>query len=217
MINHHPTEDILLDYAVGALGEAKSIAVAAHCELCDACAKSVRTLEAAGGVLLESIDGVDVSEDALASVLARLDEPIALPSRQSAIDAETRRLLPKVLLRYVGGNLSDLPWRRIGRVYEEFRLPLALKSARASLMRVKPGTLMPRHGHRGHEWTVVLVGGFHDEGIGFGRGDFNAKDSSHCHQPQVDDDGECICLVVLDAPLKLTGALGILVNPFLRI
>jgi putative transcriptional regulator len=31
-----------------------------------------------------------------------------------------------------------------------------------------------------------------------------------------DEDGECIGLVVLDAPVRLTGAVGRLVNPFLR-
>jgi putative transcriptional regulator len=36
------------------------------------------------------------------------------------------------------------------------------------------------------------------------------------HRPVVDSDEECICLAVLDAPLKLTGMIGRLVNPFLR-
>jgi putative transcriptional regulator len=76
---------------------------------------------------------------------------------------------------------------------------------------------MPRHSHRGNEYTLVLAGGFSDGGKQFGPGDFVAKDPSHIHQPVVDDDGECLCLVVLDAPLRLTGAMGKLLNPFLRI
>ena len=33
----------------------------------------------------------------------------------------------------------------------------------------------------------------------------------------VDPDGECLCFVVLEAPVKLIGPLGRLINPFLRI
>jgi putative transcriptional regulator len=217
MINHHPTPDALFEYASGTLGEGQALAVATHASLCTACAHEIEAIEAAGGALLEAVPTADVSERALAAVLDRLDEPIALPPRRPAFDAETRRLLPKPLLHYLGANLGDLPWRSVGRMYEEARLPLALKAAKASLMRLKPGTLVPQHGHRGQEWTLVLTGGYHDGGEAFARGDFDAKDPSHRHQPRVDDDGECLCLVILDAPLKLSGPLGLLVNPFLRI
>lgn len=217
MIQHHPSAEMLFEYAAGALSEGKALAIAAHCSLCRSCASDVAAFEAVGGALLEAEHGVDVSESALESVLARLDEPVAASKAQPQFDRATRKMLPEPLLRYLNASLSQLPWRSVGRLYEEVRLPLKLKTAKASLMRLKPGTLMPHHGHRGQEWTVVLAGGYHDGGVGFGRGDFDAKDPSHRHQPRVDDDGECLCLVVLDAPVKLSGALGVIVNPFLRI
>jgi putative transcriptional regulator len=84
-------------------------------------------------------------------------------------------------------------------------------------MRLDPGSVMPVHSHRGHEFTLVLAGGFRDGSQQFLPGDFAVRDASHRHQPIVDDDGQCLCLVVLDAPLRLTGAVGRLLNPFLRI
>jgi putative transcriptional regulator len=34
--------------------------------------------------------------------------------------------------------------------------------------------------------------------------------------PTADDDGDCVCLAVTDAPLRLTGPIGRLFNPFIR-
>ena len=36
------------------------------------------------------------------------------------------------------------------------------------------------------------------------------------HRPIAHDDGECLCLAVLDAPISLTGTVGRLLNPFIR-
>ncbi|MCU0838866.1 MAG: ChrR family anti-sigma-E factor [Rhodospirillales bacterium] len=217
MTHHHPPADVLFDYAAGTLSEGEALAVAAHASLCSRCAREIAMLEAAGGSLVDVAEPMAISHGALDAVLARLDEPIVIAPRQPELDAETRRVVPKPLHAYVGRSLKELPWRTVGRMYEEVRLPLPAKGPKVSLMRLKPGTLVPRHGHRGQEWTVVLAGGYHDGGVSFTRGDFDAKDASHRHQPRVDDDGECLCLVVLDAPLKLTGTIGLFVNPFLRI
>jgi putative transcriptional regulator len=76
--------------------------------------------------------------------------------------------------------------------------------------------MIPMHTHRGREYTLVLAGGFKENGSQYGVGDFTLRDASDVHRPVVDSDEECVCLIVLDAPIKLTGILGRLVNPFLR-
>jgi putative transcriptional regulator len=95
--------------------------------------------------------------------------------------------------------------------------PLALSAPgfRASLFRLLPGMTAPRHTHGGHEYTLVLEGGFADGSEKFDRGDFALVDSTRHHEQVADPEG-CLCLVVLDAPVRLTGLLGALVNPFLR-
>lgn len=217
MIRHHPPFDLTVDYATGVAGEGTALAVAAHASLCSACATQIRDIEAIGGALLDDIEPEPVSQDLLTTLMNRLDEELA-PERTLAVaDAETRKVIPPPLLPYVGTGLDKLPWRSVGRLFQEFRLPLASRNVKASLMKLRPGSLMPRHTHRGQEITLVLAGGYRDGDEQFLRGDFSMKGSGDLHQPVVDDDGPCLCLAVLDAPLKLTGALGRLVNPFLRI
>ncbi len=217
MITSHPSNALVLDYASGSLAEGMALAIASHASLCRACSERIGKLERLGGELLQEVETADADGGSLAAMLLRLEEPEPFVAPPPPLDAETNSLLPKPLRQYVGGSLKDLAWKRVGRMYEEVRLPLSRKNLKVSLMRLKPGSLMPQHTHRGQEITLVLAGGYTDNGRAFIRGDFDAKGPSHKHQPVVDEDGECLCFVVLDAPVRLTGTLGRLVNPFLRI
>lgn len=218
MIHHHPAAELLLDYAVGALPEGMALAIATHAALCDQCRRDIRDLEALGAALLDDAPEAKLDDGALAAALARLDAiehaPRLVPP---TLDEGTRRVIPPPLRRYLKTDLARLPWKGVGRWFEEVRLPLSTRGMKAALMRIQPGRLMPPHGHRGREFTLVLAGGYRDGGQEFTRGDFDAKEGEELHQPIVDGDEECLCLVVLDAPVKLTGAMGRLVNPFLRI
>jgi putative transcriptional regulator len=217
MINHHPPDELLFDFAAGSVPEAVALIVATHVAMCPSCRRAVAQAESLGAVLLEGIEPEPLDESALDAVLARLDEPeVLISDPSSALDAQTRHVIPAPLRPYIGRSLSELPWRSFGRLFQEVQLPLASKAVKASLMRLRPSSLMPNHTHRGNEYTLVLAGGYSDAGRQFGPGDFDIEDMSRKHQPKVDDDEECLCLVVLDAPLKLSGPLGLLVNPFLR-
>jgi putative transcriptional regulator len=220
MIATHPSEELLVDYASGSLSEALSLAIASHASMCSSCAEAVRDIEDVGGAMLEDCDPAEIDEAALGRLMARLDEPaMPLPSAAAAggLDGASRAIVPPPLRRYLPRSLDSLPWRRVGRLFEEYRLPLAASGVKAALLRLAPGSLMPRHSHRGQEYTLVLAGGYRDGEQAYGRGDFSAKDPTDQHQPVVDDDGPCICFVALDAPLKLSGPVGVLVNPFLRL
>lgn len=220
MIKHHPQKEILLDYAAGALTEGPALAIATHVAMCRECADEVRLLEAVGGALLEQVSPEPVADVLLERTLALLDQPEPARVAPSSSDERSAAQVPEPLLAYIGRGLAHLAWHRVGGIVsavEEVRLPVAAKTVKVSLMRLKAGSLMPKHTHRGNEYTLVLEGGFSDGGNQYGPGDFVAKDPSHTHQPVVDEDGDCLCLVVLDAPLRLTGPMGKLINPFLRI
>lgn len=217
MITSHPSNALVLDYVSGSLPEGTALAIASHASLCRACGDRIGNLERLGGEMLKEMEPLEADAPDLDAMLLRLDEPEPFVAPPPPLDAETVSLLPKPLRQYVGASLKDLAWKRVGRMYEEVRLPLSRKGLKVSLMRLKPGALMPQHTHRGQEITLVLAGGYTDNGRAFIRGDFAAKGPSHKHQPVVDEDGECLCLVVLDAPVRLTGTLGRLVNPFLRV
>ncbi|MBK8211309.1 MAG: cupin domain-containing protein [Rhodospirillales bacterium] len=217
MINHHPSDELLLDYAAGTLPEALALAIATHASLCADCARAIRAFEAIGGEMLAEENPVECSDGALASVLARLDEAEPALAGWARQDRPVSDILPSPLIRYVGRNLDHLPWRRVGRLFEEFRLPLTAKDFKAALFRLAPGSLLPMHSHRGQEYTLVLAGGYRDGDAQFARGDFAAMDVNDQHQPMVDRGEPCLCLVVRDAPVKLSGPMGMFVNPFLRI
>ena len=85
------------------------------------------------------------------------------------------------------------------------------------MLKAAPGTRLPRHEHTGTEWTCVFEGAFrHDLGR-FGPGDFDEADETVEHNPVVEDDVPCICLVALQGNIELQSTLGRIIQPFLRI
>lgn len=217
MIRHHPPLELLCEYAAGCLDEGSALAIATHASLCRQCADAVATFEAVGGALLEEEAAIDVAPASLQACLARLEEQEPVSAPQPVFDVETLATVPSPLRGYLTDSLQRLPWRRVGSLFEEVRLPLRAAGVKASLMRLKSGTAVPLHSHRGIELTVVLAGGFTDHGVNYARGDLAIGDPSSEHRPVADDDGGCLCLAVLDAPVRLLGVMGRLVNPFLRI
>ena len=216
---HHPSDDYLIAYAAGSLEEPLSLVVATHLALCPRCRKEVERLEALGGVLLEDEVAAETATDdrSLERVLDRLDAPApitAAPKPRQAVPDDLR--VPAPLRDYLGGGLEQLDWKA-HKGFDEAELLSDTPGFRTRLMRIKSGTAMPAHTHRGNELTLVLTGGFSDEQGHFLRGDLAEADPSVKHQPIADPGEDCICLAVTDAPLRLTGPVGRLLNPFLRI
>jgi putative transcriptional regulator len=58
-----------------------------------------------------------------------------------------------------------------------------------------------------------LRGSFSDEVGRFCRGDVADLDDQIEHQPLVDSEEDCICLIATDAPLRFTTLFGKLVQP----
>ncbi len=210
---HHPGEELLIAYAAGSQEEPIALVVATHLALCPRCRKTVAGLEELGGVLLEDQETEALAADSLERVMARLDEPAPdLPARPAGGDP----LLPRPLRDYLRGQLDELEWTSFRGLEKVELLPEAAKF-RTRLMRIKSGTAMPAHTHEGTELTLVLAGGFSDEQGHFLRGDLAEADPTVDHRPVVDPGADCLCLAVTDAPLRLTGPFGRMLNPFLRI
>jgi putative transcriptional regulator len=64
--------------------------------------------------------------------------------------------------------------------------------------------------------VLVLQGGFHDQGGHHGVGDIAVADRTIDHRPVADAAVECIIFVVQEAPVRLTGPLGRLVQHLFR-
>ena len=211
---HHPGDALLMDYAGGGLGEAGSLVIATHLALCPGCRQSVNELEAVGGALLDGLEPDTLSPGALDALLARLDEPEepAPPPRPAPPGGAP--LLPEPLRSYVDGDPSRLRWRPLlpGMLAADIRLS---RGERARLIRMKGGVAVPRHSHDGIELGIVLEGGFSDTLGHFVRGDVAVGDGSIDHKPVADPEG-CLCLSVTLGRLRLTGAVGRFLNPFVR-
>ncbi|HYI72547.1 MAG TPA: ChrR family anti-sigma-E factor [Skermanella sp.] len=218
---HHPSLELLLDYAAGSTSEAAGLALATHLALCPECREVVAQFESVGGALLEEIQPAAMPPDALDDLLARLDEPVPAPAPacRSTADVDALCPLPEPLRSYIGGDLQAIRWKQVMRGVDQVVVAVGrgrTGKVRARLLRIGPGIRIPRHTHDGTEMTLVLAGGFSDGDRQYQRGDFSFSDGEIDHSPVADDDGECLCLTVTDAPLRLTGPLMRLLNPFIR-
>ena len=211
MIAHHLPLDMLVDHATGSLPEGLSMVVAAHVALCADCRRQVENLESVGAALLEGIEPADISAGAFERALRRLEEAPPAPLEAPAAGG-VAAVLPFPLRRYVD---SSARWRRAGWGVEEIALKLREGPHQASLLRIRAGRAMATHRHSGLEYTLVLAGGFTDRGAHYGPGDICLAAGPE-HTPVADPDQDCICLAVVDGPIVLTGAIGRLLNPYLR-
>lgn len=221
---HHLSDDLMMAYASGHLGEAESLVVATHLALCPTCREQNRDLEMVGGALLDDMKPAEIGEDSFAAVMDRLDRSV---SNDDADDPSTGRMMPgepvaarfktpipQPLRGYLDADPNDLRWRPVIRGLEEYVLDLP--GSRTKLLRIQPGASMPQHSHDGLELTLVLTGSFSDTTGRFARGDLAITDDSVDHRPVADLGDVCLCLTVVDAPLRLTGRLGRFLNPFVR-
>ncbi|PWC86952.1 transcriptional regulator [Azospirillum sp. TSH100] len=226
--NHHPSDALLVAYGAGSLGEGLSLAVAVHLTHCPDCRAALAEVEALGGALLEDLPPAPLETLSLAATLDRLDREEApanpckaLPSRlrlskpNHVPTADTTPALPRPLRTYVP-SLDGLPWQRLAPGVRRVELlPRTASGGAAQLLRIAPGTALPHHGHGGLELTVVLSGHFADELGRYGPGDLAEVDGETSHQPIADSHRDCICLIATDAPLRFTGLMGRLMQPFI--
>lgn len=214
-IMHHPDEGALVAYASGASDEAVSLVIAAHLTLCPQCRGAVAVAEVAGGSLLSGLAPAPLSDDALKSVLSRLDDTPAVVTDhiKPAPTLCDAAMTPEPLRNYTG-ELGHVKWIAMAPGIS-FRPVLKRGKTRVQLIRSAPGTGVLPHTHGGTEMTLVLAGGYSDETGHYRRGDLQTTTSDITHAPTADDDGYCINLAVTDAPLKFQNlAAGLLAKIF---
>lgn len=215
MINHHPELDILTEYAAGTLSLAQAACVSAHLNYCPTCASTVNQLQAVGAAMFENLDAEPVGDALLDRVLARLDEEAPLSYQRpepSALDDT-----PALLRRLMRGDFSDLSWKKITDALHTTQIKTGDPQFEFSLLHIKAGGEIPAHDHHGSEMTLVLQGGFSDADGDYKAGDFIYRSANEAHAPRAFADEDCICLAVLDAPLRFTGWKYRWMNPFLRL
>ena len=215
MAKFHPELDLLTEHAAGNLPLAQAACVSAHMNYCEQCRRTSSQLQALGSVLFGNLQGVPVGEAQLDAVLARLDdEP---PLSYANARRETAGRTPAILQRLMSGDFSDLAWKKITSSLSISYLKTGDPSYEFALYHIKAGGRIPEHTHRGSEMTLVLEGGFSDADGSYHQGDFLLREPSDVHAPTAVQSEDCICLAVLDTPLKFTSWKYRWMNPFLQL
>ena len=215
MAKFHPELDLLTEHAAGNLPLAQAACVSAHMNYCEQCRRTSSQLQALGSVLFGNLQGVPVGEAQLDAVLARLDdEP---PLSYANARRETAGRTPAILQRLMSGDFSDLAWKKITSSLSISYLKTGDPNYEFALYHIKAGGRIPEHTHRGSEMTLVLEGGFSDADGSYHQGDFLLREPSDVHAPTALQSEDCICLAVLDAPLKFTSWKYRWMNPFLQL
>ncbi|MDO8343000.1 MAG: ChrR family anti-sigma-E factor [Cellvibrio sp.] len=220
MSAYHPDDMTLMNYAAGSCNIPESLAVAMHLCFCHDCRQHVKNLNHLGGALLETIKPASTDEEAFESLMTSLEPhdhnaPAKVKMEPTQSDKITQHFT-NPLLRYLPTSFADLPWQRQTKEISKFDLTslINVQGFQVALQKISAGAKVPKHTHKGFEYTVILSGGYSDELGVYHEGDFIARDASHKHSPTALQNEDCICLTVLNAPLKFTGWYRVL-NPFM--
>ena len=200
MVKHHPDTNTLLEFAASSLPAAQSVVVSTHLQFCSECRQRLAQLESLGATMFENAEPVDINPSVFDNVLARLDE---VEEDRAANDASASTLSWTVK-QIRKGNLDQLQWKKVTRSLRVADLGEIDGAAEFSLYHIAEGGRIPQHNHSGTEMTLVLQGGFSDEGGSYHAGDFITREAGDIHAPTALSGGDCICLAVLESPLRFT-------------
>lgn len=187
----------LSDFAAGKLSDGEQLVAQLHFALSDRGAESRRLVDAAGGVILES---VPTSINCQTIVEGEL-EGRAIDGRADA---------PDWVAHYIKSDLTALKWRRTA--FGVRTLPTHLSTA--SLLRLDPGERAPRHSHGEPDVTLVLQGAFADDWGEYRRGDLAFAAPGERHAPATLGDEVCVCLVATPEGRPSVDLKGVLAGLF---
>ena len=214
----HPDGDLLVEYSAGSLSPAMCVSISAHMHFCNSCRAENQRLTEIGGSLLNEVTPEILSTSALDDVFSKIDAKAdGAVTQQRVQPNETEpgvelKSLPVTIQNLIPGR--ELNWKFLSPSLRAAAIPVGENSCELALHKIKAGGSTPSHDHSGREVIVVLKGSFSDEEGIYSEGDFIVHHPGEVHRPQASRNEECICLSVLEAPLRLTGAFQRLLNPF---
>lgn len=197
MINHHPTNDLLVQFASGDLDASLASVVSTHIENCSRCQMAVKNQEKSlsqGSFSTEANVTHQESNLAWAKISARMDKSLktdvkATSSRQIEIGA-LKCDLPRALRKMNTDNLKWLPFGVGGKICT------LGKEGKKSLFLIylASNEEVPLHSHEGAEYSCVISGSFHADGNEYKTGDFSISTESIIHSPKAGSEDGCLLL-----------------------
>ena len=214
MINYHPTDKQLQQFAEGNISSAMALVIAAHCDVCSQCQEKVDDINLELSSVIENIHAHEDRDPAFEKMLASIMQKPIIDTKQVAaprIELDGRFFdVPRPLQRFVKntGNWSHL----LGKVWQA---PVDLGDAGiANFIYMEKGGRVPEHTHKGTELTLVVDGEFSDGLADYDSGDFIVMDNEHIHSPHSNAAEGCLVFSIVDKPLHFTSGIARLLNPF---
>lgn len=232
---HHPDIEWLLDYHAGNMNNAEALCIEAHLDHCPECRAMLRSLDVIAGEVFNSADKLIETTSSSSSEQPEQssEKQLSLPPIESIYEsinkaadrtfdnkstsADMPSYIPQSLRNTIKIDIKSDEWLRVGSSVSVFRLPYPDPQREVSLIKLAKGGGVKSHDHRAREVTVVLDGSFSDADGVYSEGDFLVREPGEEHAPIASTNKPCVCLSVLSAPIKFTGPLTRLINPFIKI
>lgn len=216
--NFHPDHNMLLEFAAGTLDTAASICVSAHLHFCSKCRAELLRLNQVGSQMMSEADPVALEDDAFEKLMAKIDSQSHEQVTSEPLEGKiSNGDMPFSVEKLMQTSLVSKNWKRLSSSVDVARFETGQDQFEVALHKICAGGKTPKHDHDGLEYTVVLKGSFSDEEAVYREGDFILRQPGDVHQPMGAQNGECICLSALSAPIKPTSPFGFLMKPWLRI
>lgn len=221
MANFHPSDNELLEFSAGNLDWAVSICVAAHLQFCPHCKNKIAQFNRIGGSLLDNVEPAEVEISSFSNLMKRIKsakpEPkLDEPKVNQELNSARAKSLPSVVQKLIPRDKA-LKWSFVSPALRAAHLETGQDKYEVCFHKIKRGGKVASHDHRGTEITLVLEGSFSDSEGNYSAGDYIVKKPGETHRPMAAQDQDCLCLSVSEAPVRVTGLVGHLVNPFLTI
>jgi putative transcriptional regulator len=202
-------DDILPELLLGALDPPARQAAERHLAGCERCRAEMARLSPGVEGLMTLVEPVEPPPGVLARVMAEMEGPgrFARFAEKVAAFFDLTREKTLELLESLSNPAAWQPGPAEGIQV----LPVQAGPAKAGMLtafvRVPPGARFPRHTHHGHEWNLVLEGGFReDSGHEVWPGEVLEKDESTTHDFTALEGPACIAAAVINGELSFEEA-----------
>ena len=193
--------ELIFDFASGALGASKSIFASTYLFLNTKASSLNSTFEGLlGDSLLENKD----------TPVSKLKYTDCITDKIKTQNQDFNEFGP---LSKIIGPLDKIKWKQIFKGFNEFTTKI-YRDDELKLIKMDPGASVPLHSHGGKEYILVLEGSFCDEYGKYSRGDIQINDQKIKHTPIASQKDGCICLTITEKDVIFYGKFGSFLNLF---
>ena len=149
--NHHPDENMLIEFSAGTLATAPSICVSAHLHFCSSCRTKLLRLDQVGSQMMSQTDPMKVEDNAFDKLMEKIDSAEKVIPKEKTTSAN----MPFSVNKLINTSLISKNWKRLSSSVDVARFKTGQDDFEVALHKICAGGKTPKHGHEGLEYTVV--------------------------------------------------------------